>query len=273
MTHEMLRELAAGAALDDLDQDERTALEAHLATCAGCRTLAAELDDLLGDLALVAPELTPPRSLEAGVLAAIRGSDGVATPTFQATPTVMSIAGPVTRLDAPSAPTRRPRATLWAAVGLAAVLGVVAVGLGVRTAQLSGEVAEVQTQLLAARSQVAAREAVMAVVADPEHAQAELHGEAVAPGATALVVWQPGSTEAYLMAEGLPATPTGQVYQLWVADEAGVHPLGTFHHDGAGPFIASFDVDLAGSSAAMVTLEPEGGAVGEPGPEVVFGEL
>jgi hypothetical protein len=32
-------------------------------------------------------------------------------------------------------------------------------------------------------------------------------------------------------------------------------------------------VDLAGSSAAMVTLEPTGGAVGEPGPQVVFGEL
>jgi hypothetical protein len=75
------------------------------------------------------------------------------------------------------------------------------------------------------------------------------------------------------MANDLPATPAGRVYQLWYADAAGVHPLGTFHHDGSGPFVAPFGVDLAGSVAAMVTLEPEGGAQGDPGPEVIFGEL
>jgi hypothetical protein len=75
------------------------------------------------------------------------------------------------------------------------------------------------------------------------------------------------------MADRLPATPDGMVYQLWYADAAGVHALGTFRHDGEGPLLARFGVDLGSSAAAMVTLEPEGGAVGEPGPQVVFGEL
>ena len=29
------------------------------------------------------------------------------------------------------------------------------------------------------------------------------------------------------MAANLPPTPAGHVYQLWYADTAGVHPLGT----------------------------------------------
>jgi hypothetical protein len=32
-------------------------------------------------------------------------------------------------------------------------------------------------------------------------------------------------------------------------------------------------MDLHGMSAAMVTLEPAGGAVTEPGPQLVFGNL
>jgi hypothetical protein len=43
--------------------------------------------------------------------------------------------------------------------------------------------------------------------------------------------------------------------------------------DGEGTMIAPIGVDLADSAAVMLTLEPEGGAQGEPGPQVVFGEL
>lgn len=79
------------------------------------------------------------------------------------------------------------------------------------------------------------------------------------PSQTAVLVYRPGSTDAYLMAMDLPATPDGQVYQLWVADGAGVHALGTFPFDGQGAFVAPFGVDLGTSAAAMLTLEPEGG--------------
>ncbi len=67
----------------------------------------------------------------------------------------------------------------------------------------------------------------------------------MAPDALARVVFRPGTTDAFLMATELPATPAGHVYQLWVADAAGVHALGTFRHDGRGAFIAPFGVDLA----------------------------
>jgi hypothetical protein len=83
----------------------------------------------------------------------------------------------------------------------------------------------------------------------------------------------PGTSRAYLVAEGLPATPSGQGYQLWYADAAGVHPLQTVSFDGNGAFVAPLGVDLSTAAAVMVTLENAGGATGDPGPQVVFGQL
>ena len=76
-----------------------------------------------------------------------------------------------------------------------------------------------------------------------------------------------------MMAADLPASPAGTVYQLWSADVAGVHALTTFTCDGRHACLAPFGVDLAPATATMITLEPAGGAQGEPGPQVAFGEL
>jgi hypothetical protein len=75
------------------------------------------------------------------------------------------------------------------------------------------------------------------------------------------------------MAGNLPKPPAGQVYQLWSADAAGVHALTTFTCAEGASCLAPFGVDLATAMATMITLEPAGGAQGEPGPQVAFGEL
>jgi hypothetical protein len=281
MDHGTLQQLAAGAALDDLDATERVEFDAHRATCASCAALGVELDDVLADLALVAPELHPPASLKREVLSALRAPIVV---DFEAASLSggldLSAAGPDLAVSASSAAPvvelaerRRWRAIGAAGVGMAAVLAIAAVGLGARTADLTDQVAAARVALAEAQAQVTSRNAALTLIADPGHVTASLHAEPVAPEATAMVVFRPGSDEAYLMASGLPATPEGHVYQLWFADGSGVHALGTFHHDGTGAFVAPFGVDLADSAAAMVTLEPEGGAQGEPGPQVVFGEF
>jgi Anti-sigma-K factor rskA, C-terminal len=113
----------------------------------------------------------------------------------------------------------------------------------------------------------------MAVAADPAHRDVPLQAEALAPAATAVVVYVPGTTSSYVLAADLPATPAGKVYELWVADAKGVHGLRTYAFDGQGAFVAPLGVDLAGAKATMITLEPAGGARGEPGPKVVFGAL
>lgn len=265
MDHALIQQFAAGAALDDLDRAERGELDRHLAGCMTCARLAVDLESVVADLALAVPDVRPPSSLRSSVLSALR-EPGPSTPAF-----IDDKSGPLRRTARP------PRLAMAGSLGLAAAFGVVALGLGARSVQLTDQIEAVRSADVAAaevaHAKVATREAALALLGDPAHLAANLHAEGAVPAASAFVVYLPGSTDAYVMAMNLPPTPAGQVYQLWVADAAGVHPLGTFQFDGQGAFVAPFGVDLAGSSAAMITLEAEGGAHGEPGPQVVFGEV
>lgn len=262
--HFACREFAAGAVLEDLDPLEREQLDEHLAGCSACQSIAGQLREVVWDLALLTPDVEPPISLQRSVLEAVRASE----PT------------PIASARSARAVSEVPRRPRWSSVAFgapAAVLAVVAIGLGARVIALTDEnavaVAAAADVAADAQAQLVAREGAMAVLIDPDHEVAPLTAEALAPDARAVAVFEPGTTESYVMVADLPPTPAGHVYQLWVADTAGVHPLGTFHHPGGTAFVAPFGVDLATSDAAMITLEPDGGSVGEPGPQVVFGTL
>ncbi len=266
MDHTTYREFAAGAALDDIDPDERRELDRHLQACLPCRRLSGDLEGIVGELALAATPMRPPDELRGQVLGALRSLPA----TVEIRP--RAVTAPV----AETAVIRRDRAS-WLSRSLplaaAAVFAIAAAGLGFQNQQLNVDVRTANAALSDARAQLEIDRAAVAVATDPRHVTVALHAEPVAPGAAAVVMFRPGTDDAYLMATNLPATPEGQVYQLWFADSSGVHPLGTFPFDGEGAFIVPFGVDLATSAAAMVTLEPEGGATGDPGPQVVSGEF
>jgi hypothetical protein len=281
------RMLVAGAALDDLAPDEQVRLEAHAGSCEECRILEGELDMVIADLALVVPERLPPPDLLAVIRLAIDAEDSRAgsaapapgrLPGSPAGPPAAPVAalgampGTVTSLDAVRASRASRRPTLLA-VGLAAVLGLVAVGLGAQNAGLRNDLDRSVAQVVALRAQLSDQGGAVAAAMNPAHVTVALHAEAIAPQADAMVTFVPGTTNAWLVAKGLPATPSGHGYQLWYADKAGVHPLQTVRYDGTGTFVAPLGVDLAGSTAVMITLEDAGGATGEPGPQVVFGEI
>jgi len=295
MDHRDFRELAAGAVLDDLDRGELVVFEAHRSTCRECRDLLDELSGVALDLALAATPRRPPAALRDAVLSSIGPTSAplaLATTPATATPPPapaglarvdgLELIDGSRRMEGPGSDglrreVRRLRAFASAGLAAAAVLAVVAFSLGVRSVQLSDQVVAARADAQAAEAALATQNAdmsgAMAVALDPSHLTASLHAEPVAPTARAIVVYRPGSDEAYLMATDLPATPAGSVYQLWIADAGGVHALGTYDFDGQGSFVAPFAHDLEGASAAMLTLEPAGGALGEPGPQVVFGEL
>jgi hypothetical protein len=277
MDHRVFRELAAGAALEDLEPAESTELSAHLAICAPCRREAGRLADVAGLVALAAPPRRPPATMKRSVLVAVAAADRAELP---AAPTrLWPVPDPSAQpIQVTASAAARPPVVRWraaAVLGLAAtiVLGVATGALLVQNRSLDGSLAAPAAERDAAVRQLAADTAAMGVVLAPDHATAVLHPESLAPAAVAYVFYRPGEKDAWLMATGMPATPVGSVYELWAADATGVHPGPTFTCTGSGPCLASLGMDLAGKTAAMVTLEPAGGAVSQPGPQVVFGQL
>jgi len=297
MDHRTFRELAAGAALDDLDDAERAALDIHLASCAPCRDEARGLVDTAGLLAYAVPSRRPPAALRGGVLATITALDrrpvGIPAATLAYAGSGPTLAAPTVPTDpsrlapAPAATTtaaiveretlRRERSRFrrlsFAGLAAAAVLAIAVGGLGVTAVDLGNQLARRTTERDVAVAQLARTDQAMAVVLAPDHATAQLTTEPMAAEASVYVVYRPGTTEAWLMAGNLPEPPAGQVYQLWSADAAGVHALTTFTCGASDACLAPFGVDLADATATMITLEPAGGSQGEPGPQVAFGEL
>jgi len=286
MHDEAERLLAAGAVLDDLAPGELASYETHRGTCAACRRLELELDHVLADLALVVPERVPPADLLGGIrralaaeavadqaparLARSSASDKAAQPAVPAAFVGAASTG------APSNVVRLRRASrgpVIASLALAAGLGVIALGLGARGVTLQRDLDASNAHVASMERSLASQGDAMTVAVNPHHVTVALHAEALAPDAVAAVVYVPGADQSFIVARNLPATPAGHGYQLWYADAAGVHPLQTVRYDGSGTFVAPIGVDLANSSAVMLTLEAEGGATGDPGPQVVFGEI
>jgi len=157
--------LAAGAVLDDLSPEEQAEYDAHRAACIPCRRLEVELDHVLADLSLAAPDRLPPPDLLAGIMSAI-SADAVISrsgvpaftvaPPYSLAPTasapvdvpadeVPTASSEVVSID--TARSRRSHRLALASLGLAAVFGIVAVGLGARAAGLQQDLDSTTAQV------------------------------------------------------------------------------------------------------------------------------
>ena len=265
--HDPFIHLVAGRQLGGLDEAEAIELDRHLVGCATCAAEARAFDDAMAGLALVAPARHPPQLLQGSIMAAIRAVTLVPDPISLRPAAGVGDGGSRLRRRAPRS---WPR---FLAVGLAAALVIVSLSAWRGAVNLQSELDQLRASVAVAQGRLAVEGAALAVALDPGRVTAGLAPGGIAPAAVAQVVYRPGTANAYLIAEHIPATPAGKVYQLWYADGAGVHPLATVAFDGTGTLIVPFNVDLGGKAAAMVTLESVGGAQGTPGPQVVFGEL
>lgn len=80
-----------------------------------------------------------------------------------------------------------------------------------------------------------------------------------APGATASL--RVVGTRGQLQIEGMPQSPAGKVYEVWVQRGRGVHATDAlFNVTSAGRASVGVPVSLAGARAVMVTAEPRGGS-------------
>jgi hypothetical protein len=77
-----------------------------------------------------------------------------------------------------------------------------------------------------------------------------------------------------LQIEGMPQTPPGRIYEVWVQRGAAVHPTDAlFTVTSAGRASVGVPGSLAGASAVMVTAEPRGGSSKPTSPPVIVARL
>jgi anti-sigma-K factor RskA len=266
-------DLAPGFVLGALEPDEMDSVRQHLAACPEAHAEVLELGSVLPALLESVELAEPPAALRGRILDAARAggpaSSGAtptvtaprrgATPTFVATPPVLA-----------GKSAQRPRwfsggslRPAWVAVGLAAVLAVVA--LGSWNLQLRSQVdglSAYRDGVLQVLDLAAAPGGQLAVLADPDRRT---------PASGIAGVGSDGRVA--IVMRDLAPTAGRQVYEVWLVGADGTPlPIGGFAVGGGGT--AAFTTTAAGTAEGVVvalTLEPGPGATTPTTPLVALG--
>jgi anti-sigma-K factor RskA len=246
-------EHAAAYALGALDESERAAFDAHLATCEVCVKEVRELRDVAGLLALGGPAVVPPRELRDRILADARSVRPIAarTPAASAPPA--------------TPPRTRARPILpWlaaaAAIIVAAVLGQR--WRGERDARIAAEqsLASVRASLDSSGVALATRDSLIATLAAPEVQAVTVTSNGPSPSARYFLDRR--AARIVIATASLPKAAPGRTYQVW-GIETGKAPvsLGTFDTDASGRALATLPVPAGlRIGVTAVTDEPAGGS-------------
>ena len=279
---EQLRELASLHALGVLSTNERAELAAAMA---GDAELAAEvraLEDTIGALGGVVPQIDPPARVRARVLAVA----GIETEAG-GTPSGGGVATFRSAESTPAATRPGSRALPgWLAAAAALVL---ASGLGLWALQLrttldavnarveraEQEVVEMRRTLGEAQEHTRVLQAHNEVMFAPDTLRVDLAGQPVAPGASARA-FMSRQTGMVFTANQLPKLPADKVYQLWVIPQ-GQAPVsaGLLAPDASGhaTLLAKVSPDLPPPAVVAVTIEPAGGVPAPTGDKALVGTV
>jgi len=250
--HEQFGEDLALLALGALEGEDRAELEKHLQGCAACRR---ELEELRGDMALLALSAAGPK------------------PPARAKQRLMTaIAAEPMRAQKPE----RQGAAWWSGVRWAAALALVIMTLLLwrqnrdlqqRIAGLAGELEQQQSELQRAREVVATLtkpDAVVTVVKTNTPPQ---------PQGKAFYVRD--HSRLVFIANNLPKLPPQKAYELWLIPSNGAAPIpaGVFKPDARGSATLIDPPLPAGveAKAFAMTIEPEQGSSTPTMPIVMMG--
>lgn len=261
-----VQDLAAGFVLGALAPDEMAAVRQHLAACPEAHAEVVELGSVVPALFESVEMAEPPAALRGRILDAARaGRPAVAPATLRAKPA--TVATPPVPAGKPA---ERPRwfgggslRPIWLAVGLAAVLAIVA--LGSWNLQLRSQVDDLSAYrngVLQVLDLAAAPGGQLAALGDPDHRTTASGIAGVGSDGRVAVVMR-----------DLAPTTGRQVYEVWLVGADGLPlPIGGFAVGGAGT--GAFTTTASGTAEGVVvalTLEPGPGATTPTMPLVALG--
>lgn len=223
-----------------LDADDNARIAMHAAGCPACQALIDSAIDLTGQLALTAPQHSPPPALKAAVL---RDAGITRAPPWRR----------IARYARPAA----VAAAIVIAVG--ALAGVIALQSQVNG--LKDDNAALRSQLQQAASGTNGSTGLVAALLSPGSVMAPITASSGVPAGR--LIWNDGQQKCWLVFDKLTPPPPGETYQLWArSDDGRVWSLGTFTTDttGVAQYTATVGNDIASYSAALVTLEKAGGS-------------
>ena len=270
-TSDPRQEALAALALGTLPDDERAAMASWLATDAVARAELQALRESVAAFGLMPPQVDPPSSLRARVLAVTGQPVGEVTPFAPRPPHA-----------APVAPSR----LAWPAWWLAAASALLAIGLGAYAWQLRGRVgtlesslnetsirlANADAEIRTGRARLVRARAETSILSAPDLARVDLAGQKTAPGAIARAFWSRAQGLVFTAAR-LPDLPRGRTYQLWVLTSGAPVSAGLFTPDASGGVSVVFEtpVSLPAPTGMAVSVEPDGGVPAPTGDIILAG--
>lgn len=227
-----LHDLVAAYALNALDDEDRVEFEVHLSTCEKCIDELTEMASATSELA-GAVAASPPDRMKAAVLEAI-----ATTPQVASEPEIASAPLPI-------AP--RMRFRRWVvALGAAALIVIAVVVSGIFDNGIG----------------------LNDVTAAPDSAAVLLAGEI----GSARFVYSDSLDTGFFIATVLPAVGEQETYQLWLIDDTGPAPAGTFRPEDDGSVEFRVERSIAPGQTLGMTIEPAGGSPAPTG-EVLLAEV
>lgn len=245
--HEQYADDLALHALGALEGEERAALEKHLEDCPECRR---ELDQLRGDMALMAMATTgpkPPRRSRQRLLDAIAKEP-----------------------RASRAPARASRFNWWAAFGWTAAVAmfVVVVQLRRENTFLKDSVNKLAQMVGRDTVELASAQRVIDTLTAPESQAVVLSAAKTPPQPQGKAFYLRNKNSLVFLASNLAPLPPDKIYELWLFPPTGAPiPAGLFKPDARGNATVVNPPGLpAGveAKAFAVTLEPAAGPHDSP---------
>lgn len=253
--HEQFAEDLSLYALGTLEGEERTTLEKHLESCAACRL---ELDQLRGDMALLATAVAgpkPPQRSRERLLSAIAKAPRSAT----------------------SGAAAKPARGWWSALGWLAAAALLLMVLKTRSenSALRQSVANLGAMVGQQVAELAKAQRVVDTITAPEAQKWVLVAAKTPPQPQGKAFYLRDKTGLVFVANNLPALAPEKVYELWLIPKTGAPvAAGLFKPDSQGSATVVNPPLPAGVEAKtfVVTLESETGPHDAPhGPAVMAG--